>query len=131
MKNLTELIKEDKSDNKIDTQILNALGGDDDSIWGSIIKRVKGWDNKKHDWSRKPMFLVSDNGDLGWYRTKFMKAKNSEGKEINTYDGYLNDYIKKNNKNNSYVLGIFINRFFYPIFNIDEFEKIWELIEKD
>ena len=61
---------------------------------------------------KKVCILIDDNNKL-----------------VDLYDGFLNDYCsRKKTKNSKYILGVFIDRCFIPIFDKETFDKIWNSV---
>jgi len=111
----------------------------DGDIIDAIKKRSENWDLNKFEWSHEPMFLiadlnkVADNDDerneqirnLDWVRNKFLSKYDIKG-TISNYD-LINDEGSKPCS----VLGIFIDRQFYPIASLETFDKIKKILDEN
>lgn len=133
MKNIDEFINESKDQSAIGKKIAKLLDGD---IINAIMKRMTNWDENKFEWSREPMFLIADKDininskehvrNMEWIRAKTAKHYPQITGTINNYD-LLNDDGDKNRS----VLGIFMDRSFFPISSIDTFKNIIDLLNEE
>ena len=78
-----------------------------------IVKRMEIWDGNKTPTSRLPMFLVSENHEaIRWVQKKYLTTPKDSGETVETYDGYLKEYLmKKNTPNDCYILGVFVAKY--------------------
>ena len=131
MKSINEFIIEAQEQSSLGKKIVKILDGD---IAEAISKRITNWDDNKFDWSRDPMFLIADEDNniegeehvrnLEWVRKK-------TAKHYDNITGTINNYDIKNDEGTKpcSVLGIFIDRSFFPIASIDTYKKILDIIE--
>jgi len=131
MKGFNEFINESQEQSKLGKKIIKLLDGD---IIQAILKRQQNWDENKFKFSREPMFLIADLDkesndtehvrNMDWVHKKFISGyqKQITGTMAN-YD-ILND---KGEKPCS-VLGIFVDRQFFPIVSLETFNKILEIL---
>lgn len=143
MQKLIDFIQESKSNelSSLGKKILNVLGKDSSDIVTAILKRTERWDENKFDWSREPMFLIAESGNinvkndsnesvrnLSWVRKKFFDTSLDFG---NGVEGTLSNYNITNDVGDLplSVLGVYFDRQFYPITSLDIYKKIRELID--
>ena len=129
MKSINDIINESKT---IDSGLLEFKDGSD-SVVSMIVKRMEIWDGNKTPTSRLPMFLVSENHEaIRWVQKKYLTTPKDSGETVETYDGYLKEYLmKKNTPNDCYILGVFVDRCFIPIPDKETFDKIWDKLNKE
>ena len=127
MKSINDIINESKT---IDSGLLEFKDGSD-SVVSMIVKRMEIWDGNKTPTSRLPMFLVSENHEaIRWVQKKYLTTPKDSGETVETYDGYLKEYLmKKNTPNDCYILGVFVDRCFIPIINQETYNNILERIQ--
>lgn len=146
MKSLSEFINESSKDSEssvIGKKILNALHKDSSDIVSAIIKRTEKWDENKFEWSREPMFLIAESGNinvkndagesvrnLNWIRKKFFDTS-LEGET--SVSGTLSNYNITNDVGDLplSVLGVFFDRQFFPITSIDTYNTIKNIIDSN
>lgn len=131
MKSINEFIIEAQEQSSLGKKIVKLLDGD---IAEAISKRMTNWDDNKFDWSRDPMFLIADEDsnvegeehvrNLEWVRKK-------TAKHYENVTGTIANYDIKNDEGTKpcSVLGIFIDRSFFPIASIETYRKILDIIE--
>ena len=115
--------------------VLSILKNSGNEILDMILDRIEKYDSNKGKHSREPMFLTAHNTMLGWTRTELLSEELNIQKDdqiINLYEGgYLSEYVsKKQSKYDQYILGVFIERCFIPIFDEDGFKKIYVKLNK-
>lgn len=129
MKSITEMINEGKKES-----IISMFKDGENSILSMIAKRIEKWDANSGKHSQEPMFLVDDSFQyISWetidvLNTEVGDPNNStdNSKNIGLYDGFLKEYISgEKTTNEKYILGVFIDRCFLPIFDKETFDKIW------
>lgn len=131
MKSINKYINEGQEQSSLVKKIVKLLDGD---ISEAIAKRMNNWDENKFDWSRDPMFLIADEDNniegeehvrnLEWVRKKTIKHYNITG-TISNYDIKNDEGAKPCS-----ILGIFIDRSFFPIASIETYQKILDLIDE-
>lgn len=131
MKTFNEFINESQEQSKLDKKIIKLLDGD---IIQAIIKRQQNWDENKFKFSREPMFLIADLDsnpndqehirNLDWIHKKF--ARGYRKQITGTMANY--DILNDDGDKPCSVLGIFLDRQFYPIVSLDTFDKILNLL---
>jgi len=132
MKSINEYITEGQEQSSIGKKIIKMLDGD---IAQAIAKRMNNWDENKFEWSRDPMFLIADKDNnvegeehirnLEWVRKKTAKHYPNITGTINNYD-IVNDEGDKPCS----ILGIFIDRTFFPIASLETYQKILDSIDE-
>lgn len=133
MKSIDTFICENNEQSSLGKKILKVI---DNNITQAIIKRTEKWDANKFEWSRDPMFLLItpeitkvDTGervrDLEWVRKKYIDTWKDRIK------GTIDNYNIKNDVGDyEYcVLGIYVDRQFYPISSLDTMNKIIDLLQ--
>lgn len=105
MINLTEYIMEGK-DEKFFNSIKSILNKDKASA--AVLNRTDNYDGNKSAHSQVPKILVKENNDYTWYT-------------LNMIDTDLDFAAPKD------MIGIFVNRMFYPISNKD---LLLEIVKK-
>lgn len=138
MKDIINFLTESSNETSgIGNKIMNILDKDESDLNKIIIKRTKNWDEDKFKWSRDPMFLIASGGskphfennekirDLYWVREKFFDVS------LANVTGTLANYNVANDEGlvPVSVLGVYFDRQFFPITNLDTFEKIKSIIE--
>lgn len=134
MKSLDSFICEDNEQSSLGKKIIKLI---DNNIAQAILKRTENWDNNKFEWSRDPMFLIMSEEkmktdseetyrDLNWVRDKYIDAWQ------NKINGTIDNYNVKNNDGEyeCCVLGIFVDRQFFPISSLDTMDNIIDLMLK-
>ena len=134
MKSLDSFICENNEQSSLGKKILKLI---DNNITQAIIKRTENWDANKFEWSHDPMFLLitpektkKDSEetfrDLEWARDKYIDAWKDKVK--GTIDNYN---VKNDDGDYEYcVLGIFVDRQFFPISSLDNMNKIIDLLQQ-
>lgn len=132
MKSLQQKINESQSiDGLFD--ILAQFKNQDNNILSMIAKRIEKWDANKGEYSQDPMFLCDyGHKSISWETVGTLSInlgdqnENEDARNYRLFDGFLTEYITgKTTKHDQYILGIFIDRCFIPIFDKDSFDKIW------
>lgn len=117
------------------TSIINNFKNGEDSVISMIVKRIENYDKNERKRSRDIMFLTDHNlSFISWSSIDILNTEidDNNNKSVDLYDGFLNDYCsKKKTKNSKYILGVFIDRCFIPIFDKEAFDKIWNIVNKN
>lgn len=116
------------------SSIINNFKNGEDSVISMIVKRIENYDKNERKRARDIMFLT-DTGlsFIAWSSIDILNTEIDDNrKSVDLYDGFLNDYCsKKKTKNSKYILGVFIDRCFIPIFDKEAFDKIWNIVNKN
>lgn len=134
MKSLDSFICENNEQSSLGKKILKLI---DNNIAQAIIKRTEKWDANKFEWSHDPMFLIiapstsvaegeETYRELMWTREKYIDSFKDKIK--GTIDNYN---VKNSDGDYDYcILGIFVDRQFFPISSIDNMNKIIDLLRQ-
>ena len=131
---LTQHINESEESSKVFNSLVKSFVNGDDSILSMIAKRMEKWDANNGKHSREPMFLCDWNRQtLGWSTIENLQIELGDGEghidggtNYKLFDGFLKEYISGETTNNDqYILGVFMERCFLPIFDKNTFESIW------
>lgn len=114
-------------------QIMSQFKEQKDQILSMIAKRIEKWDANSGINSQKPMFLCDYKHQyISWETIDTLSInlgdndENVDARNYKLFDGFLTEYINgEETKNGQYVLGVFIDRCFIPIFDKVTFDKIW------
>lgn len=132
MKSLQQSILESQGDTKL-LNLLLPFKNQANSIMSMIAKRIEKWDANKGEHSQSPMFLCDYNRkSISWETVDTLSInlgdndEDVDARNFKMFDGFLTEYLSgKMTENDQYILGVFIERCFIPIFDKDGFEKIW------
>lgn len=116
------------------SSIINNFKNGEDSVISMIVKRIENYDKNERRRARDIMFLTDHNlSFISWSSIDILNTEiDDNNKSVDLYDGFLNDYCsKKKTKNSKYILGVFIDRCFIPIFDKEAFDKIWNIVNKN
>ena len=111
--------------------IISSFKNGKDSIMSMIAKRIENYDKNDRKRSRDIMFLTNETfTSIAWSSVDILNTEiDDNNKLVDLYDGFLNDYCsRKKTKNSKYILGVFIDRCFIPIFDKETFDKIWNSV---
>lgn len=111
--------------------IISSFKNGKDSIMSMIAKRIENYDKNDHKRARDIMFLTNEMfTSIAWSSVDILNTEiDDNNKLVDLYDGFLNDYCsRKKTKNSKYILGVFIDRCFIPIFDKETFDKIWNSV---
>ena len=111
--------------------IISSFKNGKDSIMSMIAKRIENYDKNDRKRARDIMFLTNETfTSIAWSSVDILNTEiDDNNKLVDLYDGFLNDYCsKKKTKNSKYILGVFIDRCFVPIFDKETFDKIWNSV---
>lgn len=111
--------------------IISSFKNGKDSIMSMIAKRIENYDKNDRKRARDIMFLTNETfTNIAWSSIDILNTEiDDNNKLVDLYDGFLNDYCsRKKTKNSKYILGVFIDRCFIPIFNKETFDKIWNSV---
>lgn len=111
--------------------IISSFKNGKDSIMSMIAKRIENYDKNDRKRARDIMFLTNETfTSIAWSSVDILNTEiNDNNKLVDLYDGFLNDYCsRKKTKNSKYILGVFIDRCFIPIFDKETFDKIWNSV---
>ena len=113
--------------------IISSFKNGKDSIMSMIAKRIENYDKNDRKRARDIMFLTNETfTSIAWSSVDILNTEiDDNNKLVDLYDGFLNDYCsRKKTKNSKYILGVFIDRCFIPIFDKETFDKIWNSVNK-
>lgn len=123
MRSLTETLINESKDNKIIDVFKKEES--DGSLIVAVAKKIQKWDANKNAFSRDPMFLIrTSKGSLEWHRYEGLQHSVDD----NEFSVFLEDAF--NRAKEKAILGVFVDRCFLPICNIDEFNKVWNQLTK-
>ena len=111
--------------------IISSFKNGKDSIMSMIAKRIENYDKNDRKRARDIMFLTNETfTSIAWSSVDILNTEiEDNNKLVDLYDGFLNDYCsRKKTKNSKYILGVFIDRCFIPIFDKETFDKIWNSV---
>lgn len=111
--------------------IISSFKNGKDSIMSMIAKRIENYDKNDRKRARDIMFLTNETfTSIAWSSVDILNTEiDDNNKLVDLYDGFLNDYCsRKKTKNSKYILGVFIDRCFVPIFDKETFDKIWNSV---
>ena len=111
--------------------IISSFKNGKDSIMSMIAKRIENYDKNDRKHARDIMFLTNETfTSIAWSSVDILNTEiDDNNKLVDLYDGFLNDYCsRKKTKNSKYILGVFIDRCFIPIFDKETFDKIWNSV---
>lgn len=111
--------------------IISSFKNGKDSIMSMIAKRIENYDKNDRKRARDIMFLTNETfTSIAWSSVDILNTEiDDNNKLVDLYDGFLNDYCsRKKTKNSKYILGVFIDRCFIPIFDKETFDKIWNSV---
>lgn len=111
--------------------IISSFKNGKDSIMSMIAKRIENYDKNDRKRARDIMFLTNETfTNIAWSSVDILNTEiDDNNKLVDLYDGFLNDYCsRKKTKNSKYILGVFIDRCFIPIFDKETFDKIWNSV---
>ena len=111
--------------------IISSFKNGKDSIMSMIAKRIENYDKNDRKRARDIMFLTNETfTSIAWSSVDILNTEiDDKNKLVDLYDGFLNDYCsRKKTKNSKYILGVFIDRCFIPIFDKETFDKIWNSV---
>ena len=111
--------------------IISSFKNGKDSIMSMIAKRIENYDKNDRKRARDVMFLTNETfTSIAWSSVDILNTEiDDNNKLVDLYDGFLNDYCsRKKTKNSKYILGVFIDRCFIPIFDKETFDKIWNSV---
>ena len=111
--------------------IISSFKNGKDSIMSMIAKRIENYDKNDRKRARDIMFLTNETfTNIAWSSVDILNTEiDDNNKLVDLYDGCLNDYCsRKKTKNSKYILGVFIDRCFIPIFDKETFDKIWNSV---
>ena len=111
--------------------IISSFKNGKDSIMSMIAKRIENYDKNDRKRARDIMFLTNETfTSIAWSSVDILNTEiDDNNKLVDLYDGFLNDYCsRKKTKNSKYILGVFIDRCFIPIFFFFFFDKIWNSV---
>lgn len=111
--------------------IISSFKNGKDSIMSMIAKRIENYDKNDRKRARDIMFLTNETfTSIAWSSIDILNTEiDDNNKLVDLYDGFLNDYCsRKKTKNSKYILGVFIDRCFIPIFDKETFDKIWNSV---
>ena len=111
--------------------IISSFKNGKDSIMSMIAKRIENYDKNDRKRARDIMFLTNEMfTSIAWSSIDILNTEiDDNNKLVDLYDGFLNDYCsRKKTKNSKYILGVFIDRCFIPIFDKETFDKIWNSV---
>ena len=111
--------------------IISSFKNGKDSIMSMIAKRIEKYDKNDRKRARDIMFLTNETfTSIAWSSVDILNTEiDDNNKLVDLYDGFLNDYCsRKKTKNSKYILGVFIDRCFIPIFDKETFDKIWNSV---
>ena len=135
MKSLDSYINESQQETSLGKKIIKLLDGD---IVEAIKKRTDNWDANRFEWSRDPMFLIiSPEKFKGDSKEVFRELEWTREKYINTFKDKIKGTIDNYNIQNDSgefdycVLGIFVDRQFYPIASLESFNNIIKLLQEN
>ena len=111
--------------------IISSFKNGKDSIMSMIAKRIENYDKNDRKRARDIMFLTNETfTSIAWSSVDILNTEiDDNNKLVDLYDGFLNDYCsRKKTKNSKYILGVFIDRCFIPIFDKETFDKTWNSV---